>query len=318
MSAPAARIAATQWRQAAWITLGAAALYLALRALPTGTNLHQLDFRVTGAGALEMCDPANPQFVPVVAARSPVAMTVAPQPGGGDNHFLVRLATSSGKPIGPAELMEVHTRRLHLLIVDDTLGDYQHVHPEPTANPGEWSFAFAPTRATVYRVFADFTPIVTGRSLYASADITAVATALLATRASPARASTEFGGNTAPQPSWEIERDGLHFVLTPSVQPLRAGQAIDLTFTVSRSDGAPVVLEPVMGAFAHLVAFDSERSGFAHLHPNQANSLAPSDTTRPRLAFKLTLPKAGRYVIWAQVRPGGRETFVPFWFEVMP
>jgi hypothetical protein len=310
----AATTDARQWRQAALITFGAAALYVTMRALPTGTNLHSGDFRVAGAGALELCDPANPQFVPVVAARSPVTMTVTPAPDGGNN-FLLRLATSTGKPLGPSELLEVHTKKLHLLIVDPTLGDYQHVHPEPTANLGEWSFAFAPRFAETYRVFADFTPVVTGRSLYASADIAAAATPKTESD-SPARSSADrSAGANAPHPAWENERDGFRFTLAPSAQPVRAGQAVDLTFTATRTDGGAAALEPVMGALAHLVAFDAERSGFAHLHPVAAD---PPDAARPALAFKLTIPCGGRYVIWAQVKLAGREVFVPFWFEVAP
>ena len=57
-------------RQVLIITALAIALYLGVRLLPTGTNLNHMDFRVEGKGALEFCDPANPQFIPVVAARS--------------------------------------------------------------------------------------------------------------------------------------------------------------------------------------------------------------------------------------------------------
>ena len=314
---PPTGISAGQRRQVLWITVGAVALYALLRALPTGTNLHQVDFSVTGKGALELCDPASPQFIPVVAVRSPVTMTVVPQEGAGANHFLARLSTSTGLPIGPVDLLVVHERKLHLLIVDDTLGDYQHIHPEPTRHAGEWSFAFAPTRSTGYRVFADFTPVATGRSLYASADL-AVEKTVTAGPANSAAAVAPWDQPRAPRQAWENERDGYRFGFTPSVLPMRAGQAEDLTLTITRGDGGKVALEPVMGAYAHVVAFDRERSGFAHLHPNQADPLAPPDAVRPQLKFKLTIPKAGRYVIWAQVRPEGRELFVPFWFEVVP
>ena len=33
---------------------------------------------------------------------------------------------------------------------------------------------------------------------------------------------------------------------------------------------------------------------------------------------KPTSPRAGRYVIWAQVNLGGNEVFVPFWVDVLP
>jgi hypothetical protein len=73
-----------------------------------------------------------------------------------------------------------------------------------------------------------------------------------------------------------------------------------------------------MGAFAHLVAFDQARSGFAHLHPMETDLNQRPDLKRPELNFKITIPRAGRYVIWAQISLGGRETFVPFWFDVAP
>ncbi len=50
-----------------------------------------------------------------------------------------------------------------------------------------------------------------------------------------------------------------------------------------------------MGAFAHLVAFDEARTGFAHLHPVEAVSTHP-DAQNRSLNFKLTIPRPGRYV----------------------
>jgi hypothetical protein len=94
--------------------------------------------------------------------------------------------------------------------------------------------------------------------------------------------------------------------------------ACDLALTIVRPAGGVVPLEPVMGAFAHLVAFDEARSGFAHLHPMETDLLQRPEATRPVLHFRLTIPRAGRYVIWAQVNLGGRETFVPFRIGVAP
>jgi hypothetical protein len=74
----------------------------------------------------------------------------------------------------------------------------------------------------------------------------------------------------------------------------------------------------VMGAFAHLVAFDEGRSGFAHLHPAQVDLTQALDPVRPELTFKLTIPQPGRYVIWSQVMIAGQEIFAPFWIDVLP
>ena len=300
--------APSQRRQMAFITLGALAVFVVLRLLPTGTNLSHMDFRMDpkAGNAIEFCDPLNPQFIPVVAARSPVTMTLAvaePAIAGREARANLALKTSSGKPVAPEDLLVTHTRKLHLLIVDPTLTDYQHVHPEPAKRPGEWVFAFTPRRAGTYRVFGDFTPAATARGLYASVDleVAGAAGAVAGTRAN----SEAVGG------------DGTRFSLMPTPLPVRAGRPIDLRFSIRRDDGGSVPLQPVMGSFAHLVAFDQARSGFAHLHPAEVDLLKPPDAKAPVLNFKLTIPRAGHYVVWAQVNLGGSERFVPFPIEVV-
>jgi hypothetical protein len=295
-----------QRRSFAIITAGAVALYLIMRWLPVGTNLNHMDFRVTGKGAIEFCDPANPQFIPVVAAKSPVALTLtsdrAPVPRQ-EVRFLLTLRTASGKPIAPEDLLVTHTRRLHLLVVDPTLQDYQHVHPEPGKRAGEWEFALMPGRPGTYRVFADFTPAATARGLYASADFNVAGEVARVIRTT---------NSTAQIPGYNFE------LAMPAL--FRAGVPTDLKFHLE-TPGAkkqPISLQPVMGAFAHLVAFDEARSGFAHLHPKEVDLTQPPDPLHPELTFKVTIPQPGRYVIWAQVNLDGREIFVPFWIDVLP
>ena len=301
---------ASERKQLGWITLGALAVFAAMRLLPTGTNLNHMDFRVSGKNSIEFCDPANPQFIPVVAVASPVTMTLvnpAPAAAGGEARVSFRLRTASGKPIAPEDLVVAHTKKLHLLIADPTLTDYQHVHPEPLHTSGEWEFRFTPRFGGTYRIFADFTPAATNRSLYASAELAV---------AGPGPEPAARAG--AQSFAWVTEREGFGFALVPATQPVRARQPADLKFVVTRPDGGAVPMEPVMGAYAHLVAFDEARSGFAHLHPMETDLLQRPDATRPTLNFKITIPRAGRYVIWAQVNLGGSEVFAPFWFEVVP
>lgn len=296
----------TRRAQITLITAVALALYVVVRLLPTGSNLNHMDFRMEGKGALEFCDPANPQFIPVVAVRSPVVVTLQTdrEPARDQElKFTLKLATASGKPVAPEDLIVAHTRKLHLLIVDPTLNDYQHVHPEPGRRAGEWVFTLTPQRAGTYRVFADFTPAATQRGLYASADFTVPGTVATVVR--------------EPNTTAQVARFNFELVTPPS---FRAGQVADLKFRIESQgrDKVPVPLQPVMGAFAHLVAFDEARSGFAHLHPNETDLSRPPDALRPELNFKVTIPAPGRYVIWAQVNLGGGEVFVPFWVDVAP
>lgn len=308
----------TNWRQVAWITLAALALYFLVRRLPTGTNLSHMDLRVTGKGTLEFCDPANPQFIPVVAVRSPVVMTLradgaAPASAtageaptlarGQEARLTLTLRTASGKPIAPVDLLVAHTKRLHLLVVDPSLADYQHVHPEPGQKPGEWMFALTPRLAGQYRVFADFTPAATARSLYASADFVVP---------SPPQTPARENNFISSQPPFEFE-------LRPVKRLLQAGDVVDFRLLIRGREGAAdFKLEPVMGALAHLVAFDEARSGFAHLHPAPSAPPPSAPGKIPELWFKITFPRPGRYVVWAQTKLDDAERFAPFWLDIAP
>lgn len=295
------------WRIAR-ITIVAIALYVALRVMPTGTNLSHMDFRVEGENVIQMCDPANPQFLPVVNVRSPVSFTVSPgavPQAGTETTVTFTLATHAGKAIGPADLLNVHTELLHLMIVDPHLMDYHHVHPRPGREPGQWVFSFTPHYGGEYRFFADFTPAATGLGLYASAKINVAGEPPVPAAIAVAHA-----------PAWTAALAGIDFALRPTDGVIRAGQEAVMTLTMSRADGGEVPLEPVMDAFAHVVVFDRERTGFAHMHPQEIDLNVPPDRHRPTLTFRIVIPTAGVYVAWAQVNHAGTELYVPFWFEV--
>jgi hypothetical protein len=299
-------LSTSQWRRIALISAAAAAVFVVVRELPTGTNLSHMDFRVQGGNVIEFCDPANPQFLPVVAVRSPVTLAVSSTEtprAGEDVRATLTLTTFSGKPIAPEDLQMVQTRRIHLLIVDPSLDDYQHVHPVPGRRPGEWVFQFTPRFGGAYRIFADFTPVATNRGLYSETEMA------VGGPPNPVAAGTQAT-------SWTAAAGGYAFSLAPAPLPVRSRVPAVLTLSVERPGGGPVPLMPVMGAFAHLVAFDAGRSGFAHIHPDQADLSKAPDPLRPSFTFRVTIPSPGRYVIWSQVNLGGSEVFAPFWFDV--
>ena len=296
-----------RWKQVVWLSAGAIALFVGIRLLPTGTNLSHMDFRAKSSNPVVFCDPLDPQFIPVSEMRSPVSLSLhsAPAKAGEPLQFTVELRSSSGKPVGPADLLVVHTRKLHLLVVDPTLADYQHLHPKPGSKTGEWVSAFTPKSGGVYRIFADFTPAATGRGLYAGTDLIvqgAPGTGLPGLQDRP-------DSNTATLANCDFTLE--------HTTPVRARQATALTLHLRRQDGAPIELGLVMGTFAHLVAFDETRSGFAHLHPDESDLTRTPDPLSPRLGFKVTLPHSGRYVIWAQLNLEGHECFVLFWFTAV-
>lgn len=283
--------------QSLLITIFFVALYFGLRALPDTECgfLHFEGSQITIDGA-EFCAVDSPLFLDLQRLAFPVEMHCVTEDElqvGQESWFTVSFQTSAGKRILPQDLAITHTQLLHLLIVDPSLNDYHHVHPEPLGLTGEWSFAIIPRKSGTYRIFAELVPTQTQRQVVATAEFT-----VPGEEATPMRAITlnqSLGG----------------YRLKLEVNPAQPQTDVDnqLTLKVSHENGNPVQLELVMGSLAHLVAFDEDLAGYAHLHPKYTGH---EKDPEPQLAFVLNTAKAGLYRVWAQLKVTGHELFAPF------
>ena len=80
-------------------------------------------------------------------------------------------AAATNEPVTPAELIETHTRKIHLLVIDGSLTDYHHEHPQPAATPGDYVFDFTPAKPGPYLAWADLRPLPMGLQEYEKAII---------------------------------------------------------------------------------------------------------------------------------------------------
>ncbi|HEM7301159.1 TPA: hypothetical protein U2L99_003337, partial [Legionella pneumophila] len=86
--------------------------------------------------------------------------------------FIKLIDTKNNKPITLNDLIEAHTQKIHLLIIDDSLLDYSHVHPVETTIPGIYQFEWQPTlKSASYRAWADLIPTNTKTQEYVVADL---------------------------------------------------------------------------------------------------------------------------------------------------
>lgn len=311
MNTPRGRI----WLQTAAITCAAVGVYAGVRMIPIrGSDLHYTDFHADGKSFLEFCEPGSPQFAPVDRVRSPVVLRFSSSSAaeaGKTSGFDLDLVTAGGQPVEASGLLVVHTEKLHLLIIGPDLDDYQHVHPTWDAEKRTFSFSFTPKRGGVYKVFADFMPRATGRSLYAGGEI------FVSTGSETLATSKPLRSQNA---KFDVSVDGLRFQLLIPEGGIRTNEVADIRLRVTSDTGSAVVLEDVMGASAHVVAFDEARSGFAHLHPvEQPVDFSNADNSGAgELGFSVFLPDPGSYRLWAQVKVAGRESFAPFDVLVVP
>lgn len=283
-------------------TLPFVAAYFVIRAAPVEPCefLHPRTYNA--AGELDYCGPGDSEFVDLSRRSWPVTLTLQPLDEirvGEPCRFQATITQFDGSPLGPDDVALSHTEKIHLLAIDPALRDYQHLHPEPDAiHPGVWNFILTPSQAGSYRLFLDFIPLRSPRRVLLSAS---------------------FDVSGAPlkpleKQSLVTEVEGRRFtVQVAGGQSLKTGEKARLVFEAKDGNGQPVVLQPVMGAFAHLVAFDSERKGFAHLHPfENETSVEAGQTHSGALTFAFRPPAAGHFRLWAQVRTGDRQVFIPF------
>ncbi len=231
---------------------------------------------------------ASPAFASqlTVASKAPLA-------AGKPTELTLKLSDIKGAPITLAKLKEVHTKKIHLLVIDPSLSDYHHIHPVAGKKAGEYHVAFTPRKEGGYIVYADITPIK-GEHEYLRQELGSVAPVSLD--------KTTSLHSVVDGYDFTLELDGA----------LKAGDATMARITVKK-DGKPVVnLEPVMGAFAHLVGFSEDLHSVIHVHPMGTEPTKMSDRGGPTLEFHVAPEKSGFIKLFAQIKVGNKEIFAPF------
>jgi len=212
------------------------------------------------------------------------------------------VSKETNKPLLPSEINVTHTEIIHLLIFDQTLTDYQHVHPVPTDKPGIYKFEWTPKEASQYKVWVDLTPLATGQQEYVVADLGNLS-------------KSHKGATKVLNLTQKV--DGLTYSLSFDSSELKKGKPVMGKVLITDAKGNPFTqLEPIMGTFAHIVAINQDFKSIAHIHPMGVEPSKPSDRGGPELDFHMEPDKSGFWKIWVQVKIEGKEVFVPFGVNV--
>jgi hypothetical protein len=217
-------------------------------------------------------------------------------------HAILHLRRSMGHPVTIDQLLETHTRKIHLLIIDGSLTDYHHEHPEPTKVAGDYTFEFTPAKPGSYLAWVDLRPLPLGLQEY---DKTMIA------------GMGELPRIGDRETVLSTDSQGYHFELVLSGSEIRAGEPVDARLTITRGGKGFDRLEPVMGAFAHIVGFNEDRETVLHIHPIESRVLRAGDRGGPVLQFKIYATKPGFTRFFAQLQIDGRQLFVPFALPVL-
>ncbi len=192
------------------------------------------------------------------------------------------------------DLEVVHTQPVHLLINEPGLNDYHHEHPKALTR-GFYSFTFTPKTSCSYRVWVDIKP-KGGRQAYIPVDLKGAENCTAATKQAV---------------RYEVSSQGYDFKLELEGD-LKNGEAVFANMRVSKDGKDFSRLEPVMGAFAHMVGFYEDYHSIAHIHPIGHEPTEESERGGPMLRFHIEPEHAGYLKLFAQVQVDGQQIFAPF------
>lgn len=182
----------------------------------------------------------------------------------------------------------VLTEPLHLYVVREDLSFYQHLHP--TLAGDTWTAAVRVPDGGVYRLYAEFMP--TGRADNGHPVVLGV----------PFVIAGDTRYDPLPEPVPMVDVGGLSVRRFDGVATAAARRPDVLRFQVLDVHGVPVgTLQPYLGTYAHVSAFDAATGSITHLHPTM-----PASRTGPPgdgvLTFRTEFPQRGRYRLFLQFK----------------
>ncbi len=187
----------------------------------------------------------------------------------------------------------VHERPMHLIIVNEDLSSFAHVHPQLVAGD-RFAVEHEFPAGGRYRLYLEYTPPGAGTQTDTfDLDVS--------------------GDRRAALPAAPRLPVGFHH------PALRAGEDVTLRFSMPVTD-----LQPYLGAWAHVVIIGGNPRSFIHAHPlEQSTSAGHSHTLPPgpspaEIQVTTAFPHAGVYKLWIQVQRSGEVITTPFEVTVAP
>lgn len=211
-----------------------------------------------------------------------------------DDVSLVLTPVSKGQPGAPVPLEIEHTKKIHLIIVNEDLSWFDHIHPAELTD-GTYRVLQKFPSPGAYTLFADYKP--TGGEPKVD------------------RLNLEVKGDAPEAKAYETERlsgdagDGFTAVLAPGGGQLLTGQLSHIEGKILKNGKELDVntLEDYLGAKAHMVVIGLTDKTYLHVHPGVVGSAFDLQTT---------FDKPGIYRGWLQFQSANKVYTSDFVFTV--
>ncbi len=199
---------------------------------------------------------------------------------------------SSGKP---ADLEWVHAKKLHVIVVNDDLSFFDHVHPVPQPD-GSLAMNYRFQNGGQFYAFADFTPAGAANQVF--------------------RLPVKVDGPAVPKAALTVSPtegrlfDGYRVGLTVSPPEVSAPDEATLTFNVSKAGSPLTDLQPWLHASGHCVVIRQGAEDYRHSHPIEPRGMPPQ--IGPDVRFHTRFDKPGLYKVWGQFSHQGKVITADF------
>ena len=187
------------------------------------------------------------------------------------------------------------------------MNDYHHVHPQETDKAGEYSFSFVPD-AYPYAFWADVTTNSAKQEVVRNYKFSVPNPNIV----SPDKLVTLNS-------TLNSSKEGYNFILSFDDKLTAGGMAMaNIKVTSEKDPSNPVDnLEPILGAFAHMVGFSQDLESVIHIHPLGKEPKTAAARSNGNLDFHIMFPdKKGFYKLFLEVIIAGKYITVPFIIEI--
>ncbi|WP_121609920.1 hypothetical protein [Mesobacillus foraminis] len=201
-----------------------------------------------------------------------------------DGKIEIELRDLDGNPV--SKLKVNHEKLLHLIVVNEELDQYYHLHPEELGG-GQFQIDKDLPEGS-FKAFVDIKP-----------EELAYQVSPISFQSGDEASHHEHQKPLKPDRVLEKTVDGQKAMLKMS--PFHPGEPVTITFDLG--DGK---LEPYLGAAGHVVILDETAENYLHVHPLNHN----------QPVFETTFNQAGIYKVWAEFKQGGKVRTFPFVVEI--
>ncbi|HIW33803.1 MAG TPA: hypothetical protein IAA29_13560 [Candidatus Paenibacillus intestinavium] len=205
----------------------------------------------------------------------------------------IQITDHDDLPVNDFELN--HEKLLHLIMVNQDLSYFNHIHPEFIGD-GKFTIRTTFPVGGEYKLFADFIPTGWTSTTLSERIQVAGKEQLPMTITADKKLVKEVNGK-------EIEL---------SLSNTKPKEDVTLTFNIIDATTKQAIdnLEQYLGAVGHVVILSEDAEQYIHVHPLDEKS------TCPVAQFSTSFPASGIYKLWGQFQQDGEVFTVPFVVDV--